>query len=388
VRLQRLDLHDFRNFAEARVEFGPRFTVLFGHNGAGKTNVLEALWLLATLRSFRVTDLGLLVRREAAAASVVLRGHDEALGLDCELAVQLRRHDATTRRTALADGKPVRAAIDFYGRVRAVLFTPEDLAVLRGGPTERRQFVDRMLFGRERGHIADVQSYDKLVRSRNRVLKDEALPHDERDRMLDTYESGLADVGARIWNRRERILDELRPRVTGVFAGIHGAAGPDPGDAAGTGRTPEVGLRYAVALGEVAPAERREALARALLERRRLDLQRGATTVGPHRDDVVVELDGVATAAFASQGQTRALVLALKLAELDLATAAVESPPVLLLDDVSSELDPARTALLFAALGQRAGQCVLTTTAPEYLQLEREADVLRWHVDRGRLQRV
>jgi DNA replication and repair protein RecF len=378
--LRRLELHDFRNFERTFVELGPRFTVLAGHNGAGKTNVLEAIWLLATLRSFRVSELAPLVRREAQAASITVKMFDEQLALPSELVVRLTRHDGSARRQAFADGKLVRAAADFYGRVRAVLFTPEDLAVLRGGPSQRRQLVDRMLFARERGHIADVQAYEKLLRSRNRVLRDEAMSESERGRMLEVYESGLADTGARIWTRRERILDELRPVVGLAFARIHGGVGSAPKS---RGAAPEIAIRHDVVAGTVPEHERAAALVRMLAERRSHDRMRGVTTLGPHRDDIAVSFDGVDAVSIASQGQTRALVLALKLAELDVARTALGTPPLLLLDDVSSELDPPRTALLFEALVELAGQCVLTTTSPHHLHAIPAAETVRWRVDDG-----
>lgn len=383
--LQRLELHDFRNFEHAVVEVGPRFTVLAGHNGAGKTNVLEAIWLLATLRSFRVGELAPLVRREAPVAAAAVRLFDEELQLPSDLVVRLARHDDSARRQAFADGKLVRSAADFYGRVSAVLFTPEDLAVLRGGPSQRRQLVDRMLFARARGHIADVQAYEKQLRSRNRVLRDEQLPERERERMLEAYETGLAETGARIWTRRERLMDELRPVVGRAFARIHGGVGPEP--ALGGGPTPDIGLHYDVVAGPIPEPERPAALLRLLAERRPHDRMRGVTTLGPHRDDIAVSFDGEPAVSVASQGQTRALVLALKLAELDVARTALGRPPLLLLDDVSSELDPARTALLFEALVELAGQCILTTTSAHHLGAIPAAETVRWRVDNGSIAR-
>ncbi|MBC8067871.1 MAG: DNA replication and repair protein RecF, partial [Deltaproteobacteria bacterium] len=258
MTVRELELVEFRNLASARLELGERFTVLWGHNGAGKTNVLEALYLLSTLRSFRTNDLGSLVRGSSTAASVRARGFDERLELPTTLAVQLQRAGNTTRRSAHADDKLVRTAADFYGRLRAVLFTPEDLAVLRESPSQRRQFIDRMLFARERAHIVDVQSYERLLRARNTVLRNEAQSAVEREAMLDTYEAQLADTGARIWSRRAELLELLTPGVHRGFAEIHGGSGPRPHTREAV---PELALAYVVHLGEVPPEQRREALA-------------------------------------------------------------------------------------------------------------------------------
>lgn len=380
--LQRLVLRDYRNFVEAQLEFAPRFTILHGHNGAGKTNALEAIYLVSTLRSFRTSDLGALVRTQCEAASVELRASDPDAGLPTTLEVRLAKGANSTRRTAIADGKTVRTGAAFYGRVPAILFTPEDLAILRGSPSGRRQFVDRMIFARDQAHIGDVQRYEKLVRSRNQVLRREDQTATQKRDLLETYEADIAATGARLWTRRVRIIEELAQPFAELFARIHGASGPSP--EAGSGSM-VASVRYAARLGDIPEQEREQALAAGLLQRRGDDLKRGTTTVGPHRDDLDVSLAGEPAANFASQGQARALVLAFKLAELQAARDSAGVPPILLLDDVSSELDPPRTRLLFAALGESAGQCVLTTTSPRYIDLPQGCGALRFRVDRGQI---
>lgn len=380
MRLATLELDGFRNFDLARLELGDGFTVLWGHNGAGKTNVIEAIYLLATLRSFRTSDLGSLVGRDHARAQVSVTGRDVALDIPTRLAVQLERGSTSTRRLARADDKLVRSAADFYGRLAAVLFTPEDLAVLRTTPQHRRQFLDRMLFARERAHISDVQAYERVVRSRNTVLRDESLTGTQQHDLLSTYEQQIADIGARIWTRRERLLAALVPAAERGFAEIHGAQGPEPDTP--TGHL-ALSLRYVAAGGELPEAERAQGLLARLAQRRDVDRQRKSTTVGPHRDDIEVLLEGRPVAEFASQGQTRAIILALKLAELELLREGGDAAPLLLLDDVSSELDPARTSLLFERLGALAGQCILTTTAIEFVRLPSAAQCRFVGVDRG-----
>ena len=384
MRLQRLSLRDFRNFERCDLEFAPRFTVLFGHNGAGKTNVLEAVYLVSTLRSFRTSDQGAMVRHEQPAAQVELVADDPVAGLPTTLEVRLERRGNSTRRTARADGKVVRSGAAFYGRVAAVLFTPEDLAILRGGPSGRRQFVDRMLFARERAHISDIQSYEKLLRSRNHVLKREDISTRERDDLLDTYEAGLSQTGARVWTRRQTLLQELHGSFTSTFEGIHGQLGPEPSQSGA--RPASAAVTYAAKLGDVDADAREATLLEALRDRRSDDLRRRVTTVGPHRDDLQVTLDGQPAGDFASQGQTRALVLALKLAELSAAREATGNPPLLLLDDVSSELDPKRSAMLFETLARDAGQCILTTTSPDFIALPSGAQSLEYRVERGRVE--
>lgn len=382
MQLQAIELRDYRNLAEARLELGPGFTVLWGHNGAGKTNVLEALYLVSTLRSFRSSDQGVMVRHETPGARVGVEAFDDALGITTHLEVRLERRGQSTRRTASADGKVVRSGSQFYGRIRAVLFTPEDLGVLRGSPTGRRQFMDRVLFARDRAHITDIQAYEKLLRSRNRVLRQaDEMAAAEREHLLSTYEAGLAQTGARVWTRRLDLLESLQDRFGSAFAAIHGELGELPD--AGEGTAARASLRYQARLGEVEEAEREEVLRQALADRRPLDERRGGTSMGPHRDDLVVELDGQPAGDFASQGQSRALVLAFKLAEVQSARDRDQTPPVLLLDDVSSELDPRRTALLFRTLAAHTGQCILTTTSPRYIDLPADVASRRFRVDQG-----
>lgn len=394
MQLRNLKLAEFRNFAlvgssEQTVEFGPRFTVLHGHNGAGKTNILEALYLVSTLRSFRTADTRALLRRGSDHARVQVEAFDPKLRLSTLLEVRLDRTANATRRTARLDGKLVRSAVDFYGRIAAVLFTPEDLEVLRGAPGGRRQFLDRVLFARERAHIGDVQAYDKLLRSRNRVLKLEGpeLPPAERVRLLDTYDHGLADVGARIWARRVELVGLLREGFSTAFTQIHArealVSGHFQSDLRYVSRVPEPGRSPTI-------DERRRALASALSEHRRRDEAARRTTVGPHLDDLEVTLDGTVAGDFASQGQARALVLAFKIAELRAARERGGEAPLLLLDDVSSELDPSRTGAVYEVLRSAVSQTFVTTTRPELFPTlgERRGERADWIVRDGRLERV
>lgn len=399
MHLKRLELVDFRNFESAQVEFGPRFTVLHGHNGAGKSNILEALYLLSTLRSFRGADLKMMMRRGASASRVELHAHDPHLDVPTQLSVRMDQGARATRRTARIDGKLIRSAAQFYGRVRAVLFTPEDLAVLRGSPTGRRQFLDRVLFARDRTHIADVQAYEKLLRSRNRVLKELYAAGDLSGRgaggdLLGSYEAGLASYGAKIWRRRKELVQDIRPGFCAAFEQIHG-----PALACSIDYRARIEEQFPGAPGTTLDdCEHR--LAEALESRRADDLRRGSTTIGPHRDELEVGLDGALAANFASQGQTRALVLAFKIAELREARRRASSPlteasslpkrsdgaaPLLLLDDVSSELDPGRNAQLFETLATEVGQCVLTTTDPKFIHLPPRVGRRELAIEEGRI---
>jgi DNA replication and repair protein RecF len=372
--LRSLAVRDVRNLAGVRVSFATRFTAFAGPNGAGKTNLLEAVWLLSALRSFRTADLGALLR-DGAMSGVVEGSFDDAVtGLPSRLQVVLEATPSGARRRVELDDKAVRRAADAHGRLRTILFTPEDLGVLRGSPAPRRALLDRMVFAVDRAHQHDVADYETTVRGRNRLLRDERGVGPQRELELEVWEDRAAVLGARIWTRRETLLRTLAPLFAQMFRQIHQ-------------RETEAGAHYGCALegrvGPVPDGDREAVLREELRQRRGLDQARGGTTVGPHRDDLVVTLAGHEAALFASQGQTRALMLALKLAELAHVRAATAEAPLLLLDDVSSELDAERTGHLFEVITREVGQCLLTTTDMAHVRLPPRAECTVLRVDAG-----
>jgi DNA replication and repair protein RecF len=359
VRVLALEAIDFRNLSNVLIEPHPRFNVISGDNGQGKTNVLEAIYVLGTLRSFRASKTEELVRFGAARARV--RARVDKLGVERLLEVEL----APGQKLARVDGKAARAA-QYFGGFNVVLFAPEDLRLPQGAPAARRKFMDRAVWNAQPAHLADVQTYERVLRSRNAVLRDGGGPQ-----LLEVYDEQLARAAGPLVARRCDLVDELRPLVEQAFARVTGgltcaiayetqfAAGRAPSaDVAGVSR-------------ETLPSVTDELLARLRAERGR-DLARGATSSGPHTDDLTLAVDGHDAAAFASQGQLRALVLALKIAEIELLTQKLGDPPVLLLDDVSSELDATRNRKLFDFLQNVSGQAFITTTHSAHVLLTEE----------------
>lgn len=341
MRVHALELRQFRNLDEVLLEPHPRFNVLFGDNGQGKTNLLEAIYLLGTLRSFRATRTEELVRFGAPRARA--RARVEKLGTERLLEVQL----APGHKSARVDGKGARA-VDYFGGFNVVLFAPEDLRLPKGPPAGRRRFLDRAVWNAHPAYLGEAQTYDRVLRSRNAVLRDGGDA-----RLLEVYDQQLAQAAVPLVRRRRALVAELMPRVQNAFGRVIG------GERA-------LGLAYESALGE-------DDIAAALLARlsadRRRDLARGATSSGPHVDDLSLVLDGRAARLYASQGQLRALVLALKIAEIEYLRAQLGDAPVLLLDDVSSELDPTRNAQLFDFLRSVPCQAFITTTHPGHVLL-------------------
>jgi DNA replication and repair protein RecF len=232
-----------------------------------------------------------------------------------------------------------------------VAFTPDDLEVVKGGPDARRTFMDRAVFNRFPAFLKESRDYARALKNRNRLLRDGPAAEPA---YLDAYEETLARAGARVYVRRRALMAELAPRAQATFASI--------------GRTPEPAVygyhpsHLGQDFAEADEARLADVLLEALAGRRRRDLERGFSSVGPHVDDVTVTLGGRSARAYASQGQQRALVLGWKIAEIENLQAATGLLPLLMLDDVSSELDPERNAYLMGYLASSGAQVFLTTT--------------------------
>ena len=326
------------------IEPHPRFNVLSGDNGQGKTNVLEAIYLLGTLRSFRAGKTEEMVRFGAAQALV--RARVEKLGTQRMLEVAL----APGHKHGRVDGKGARAS-DYFGGFNVVLFAPEDLRLPKGPPAGRRRFLDRAVWNAHPAYLAEVQTYEKVLRSRNAVLRDGGPAE-----MLEVYDEQLARAAVAIVTRRRTLAEELGPRVRAAFERV-----------TQTGLL--LGIAYETAL-EITNIE--HSLREKLIKDRRKDLARGATSSGPHVDDLTLVLDGKPARLYASQGQLRAIVLALKIAEIEFLREKLGDSPVLLLDDVSSELDPTRNAQLFDFLKSVPCQAFITTTHRSHVLLAEE----------------
>ena len=373
MQLLAVELADFRNAPTALVTPHPRFNVIAGDNGQGKTNFLEAIYLVGTLRSFRATRLDELVRfgctSTRASARVDRRGIDRRY--DVEITVDPAVASRAARKSARVDGKTVRAAADYFGGFNIVLFSPDDLRLPRGSPSARRRFVDRAVWNVEPGFLKHAQTYEKVLRSRNALLRDGAPGGARLETLLDVYDEQLASAGALVVERRHRYIEALGPRVAAAYQRI-------------TRSGLAVRSRYAACL-DATGTDLAPAMLEALRAARRRDQQTGHTTFGPHGDDLELDLDGRPARLYASQGQLRALVLALKVAEIQHLATVLDDAPVLLLDDVSSELDPARNAFLFEFLAEASGQVFITTTDAAHVRLS--SDRADFRVTAGAIER-
>jgi DNA replication and repair protein RecF len=341
VRIRELAAEGWRNLAPLVLAPGPRLSVLYGDNGQGKSNVLEAAYYLAALRSFRTSHVDDLIQRGAPRAR--LRADVTHRGLEKRFEVEL----GPRGRVARLDGKLVRGVAAVLGTVSVVLFVPEDLLLPRAAPAARRRFVDLAAFNVERAYYGEASAFQKVLKNRNAILK-QGRPD---PLLLDTYDEELARTGARVVMRRRAVVADLAPRFAGHFRALHSEL--------------PVSLHYRsdpvveAAADEAAVAT---VLREGLAARRSLDERRRFTGFGPHTDDLEMGLAGLPARSHASQGQLRSLVLALKLAELTNVEAHMGEPPVLLLDDVPSELDAVRRALLFSVIARLDCQTLITVT--------------------------
>jgi DNA replication and repair protein RecF len=334
-----------------------RTTVFFGANGQGKTNFLEACYLLCTLRPLRAQKLSELVRLGSPEPAKVAGQFELAGGLrkvELELSSQ--------GRNALLDGKRITDTDEIFGGLATVAFTPDDLAVVKLGPEGRRRLLDRAVQNRIPSHVSDARDYLKALRSRNHLLRQRSDPA-----LLESFDEPLAKIGTRIRQRRLQVLEELKPHATKAFEEVA------RGESA-------LQLRYVESGGDN--------LAEALMQRRERDQERGYTSAGPHADDLSFSLGEKSARLYASQGQTRAIVLAFKIGEIENLRAMQGRAPLLLLDDVSSELDPERSSYLMAYLAALKGQVVLTCTDPRILTNGLDSEALFRRVSKGSIEPV
>lgn len=360
----------FRNLTEVRLEFREGFNILAGRNGQGKTNILEGLYLLAMPRSFRS---GRYMDWVAAGAE---RGATQCTLATAHGDLDLALHLENGRRSWFLDDRKVGGVADLSEHLKIVFFGPEDLKLIKGGPGDRRRFLDRAIYREEPSHLARVQEYQDLVRQRNALLKDFGygrLPVG----LLESYEEQLLRRGAELTATRARLTAALSVEVARYWAGIQPVSGGALRLTYRSGYCFDPTGMDAGAL--LAAAE--EALAGA----RSGDMARAVTSVGPHVDDLEIRFDDRPARSHASQGQIRSIAAALRMGELILWRQRRGEAPILMMDDLSSELDQEHYRVIMAGVRAHAGQVILTTTTPEYVLQNTEAAL--FHVNEGRVER-
>jgi DNA replication and repair protein RecF len=336
LAIERITLDGYRNYRSLDLRLSPSFNVLAGQNGQGKTNLLEAIYLLSTTRILRG-------QRDAEA---ITEGADR-FHVEAEVAVTSTRiavaMERGGRKRSLLNGVALPRASDLIGRLPSVIVSSVDMAIVRGEPADRRLFLDLELSGLYPGYLQHFAHYKRALEQRNALLR-QAREVSIPGAVFEPWEEQLATHGAAMRAIRSRYVTDLRPIMERVHARI------------GAGEAVEVGY----ALKD--PGIEGEALLEALQAQRGADVARGSTSQGPHRDDLQIDIAGREARLYGSQGQQRTAVIALKLATLEAAKGLLGFPPVLLLDDIFSDLDENRRALLVDVVLENAGQVVVTCT--------------------------
>ena len=376
MHVAHLSLHDFRSYPAAEVRLGPGVAAFLGPNGLGKTNLVEAVHYAATHGSHRVASDAPLVRLGAQRAIVrvdVVRDDRHAL-------VELEINPGKSNRARL-NRAPVPRTREVLGVLRTVLFAPEDLALVKGDPAERRRFLDELLVARAPRFAGVRADYDRVLRQRSTLLKSvgptrRAAGANSAAATLDVWDAHLARAGAELLAARLELVRALSPlvqaRYTAVASGTAASAASDG-----------VGLCYRASLPMPTEPVPRDTLEQALLEelgkRRPEELDRGVCLVGPHRDDLALQLGPLPAKGYASHGESWSLALALRLASHDLLRSDGNTP-VLILDDVFAELDDGRRDRL-AAMVAAADQVLVTAAVPDDVPARLAAD--RFDVSEG-----
>lgn len=337
--ISNLHLQNFRSYADKQFRLSPHVNIVVGQNGAGKTNLLEALYVLCRGKSFRVADAELLnYDAEWFRLDAEVDGHERALTLKKtggKLEKRLRVDNTTKARLSARE------------QLRVVLFEPRDMQLLTGSPERRREYLDAILEQLELGYSRTLSHYRRALTQRNTLLKQkQQVPPDH----LFVWNVRLSELGAQVIARRRALVATLSAKASETYSNISGTPS-------------EVAVQYQDQFKDVPDERLASALLHALEQKYPQDRERGFTSIGPHRDDVILVLNGAPAAATASRGETRSLVVMLKLLEAQLLDAHHDSHPLMLLDDVFGELDASRRKALAHYLVNY--QTVITTTDAE-----------------------
>ena len=357
MHLAHLRLRDFRNYARLDVDFGPGFHLLLGDNAQGKTNILEAIYLIATLRSFRGVGGAQMIRHGQkgyfVGSQVVSQGQHET-----------KMYWSARERSLVLDGRPVRKLSDYLGVLRAVVFCTEDLLLVKGPGRARRRFLDLLLSQTHPMYLPLLQRYAQALRARNALLK-QPVPDPAA---LESFSRELVSAGMELTRLRGELLPKFAPVAQAAYRRIANDA-----EELRLSYAPSVKADFAV---ELAQARQRERTYR-------------STVLGPHRDELELLLNERPAGQFGSEGQKRTLVIALKMAQTEYLTALYGAPPVLLIDDIMGELDLKRRTGLLPLLErahQSRGQVFMTATEQNWPEeIGKEARI--WTVHEGKLAR-
>jgi len=338
LKIRSLTLRNFRTYKSLNLSFHDKFNLIYGNNAQGKTNLLEAVYFLCSFRPFKSVKNDEFVTFDEENAGI--KGEIESnRGLD-EINVFITKG----KKYVKLNGKMVHKLSNYIGRFNVVLYLPSDLKIVKGPPSVRRQYLDALICNLELSHVKDLKDYNKSISHRNSMLaKSQPLTAD----MLEIWDIGISEIGSRIVKRRVKLIKELKMKLNEFYNSTSGVSSM-------------IDMTYNPSYEKDGTLE--ESIMNSLKTHFAKDKLRGHTTVGPHRDIIGFSIDGNDSALYASQGESKNLILALKAAEISIYESVTGQVPVLLLDDITSELDKQRKGFLFALLKDYAGQIFVTST--------------------------
>ena len=335
--IKSIELADYRNYEELTMEFDQGTTILFGDNAQGKTNILEAVYMAATTKSHKGSKDKEIIRFGMEEAHI--RTYVEKEGVETRVDMHLRK--AGSKGIAI-DGQKIKKAADLLGLCNVVFFSPEDLGIIKNGPSERRRFVDMELCQLDNVYLYNLNNYNKIVNQRNKLLKDMYMSPGLKE-TLSVWDMQLVGYGSKIIERRKLFISQLNDIIYEIHKKLSGGK-------------EELLIKYE-------PDTSIEDFENKLFINMDRDMKLKMTSVGPHRDDFSFMINGVDARKYGSQGQQRTAALSLKMAEIELVKKITNDTPVLLLDDVLSELDSSRQQLLLSVMGDI--QTIITCTGLE-----------------------
>lgn len=357
MKIKQLKLKNYRNYDLLELDFDPSTNILYGDNAQGKTNILESIYMCGTTKSHRGTKDRDMIRfgQEEAHIEAVI----DKKGVPFEIDIHLKNNSP---KGVAINKMPIRRAIELFGIVNIVLFSPEDLNIIKNGPSERRKFIDLELSQLDKVYLSDLSNYNRIVNQRNKLLKD---VYDRKDLIetLDIWDLQLVNYGKKIIDRRNQFIVELNEIVAKVHEQL-------------TGGKEHLQIYYEPSASSVDFEIN-------LKKNREKDIKMKSTSVGPHRDDICFMADGLDIRKFGSQGQQRTAALSLKLSEIEIVKKVINDTPILLLDDVLSELDKHRQNYLLDSISDI--QTLITCTGLDDFVNNRFHINKIMHVDNGKV---
>jgi len=370
MHLRTLTLKNFRNFISQKFQFNPEFNFIFGKNAQGKTNIMEAIFYLSELKSFRTSNRHDLITNEADFTKIEASFEKQELNWDILITL------SSTERKVLLNNKKPQSRQEYYELIPLILFEPRHIYLFRDSPAQRRQYLNRALYVQDVGFLRLMRDYDKVVSQKNRVLKDSFDLS-----LLDVWNEKLIELGSQIIFLRLKWFHEIKEYLAVEYKAL--SQGPERFH---LGYKPARDLLTDYANpAQLLPQELKEILGAKVADKRNDEINRRETLVGPHRDDFHAFLDDRHLGQYGSQGENRSAVIALKLAQLKMYAHKFQRTPLFLLDDVASELDEDRCQYLFSYLQNESTQVFLTTTENNVRGANFKGHATSFLVERGQV---